>query len=123
MVISLLLAAAATSHVPGPLARNEPIEQVDVAYEALAAGRAQDAIDQINANDALEQDDPARLINLGTALAALGRFEEARSMYEAAAAHGGEVYLETAEGRWIRARTLARQADERLDYSVQLARR
>ncbi len=44
-----------------------PTVQSDVAFEQLVRGQDAAAIEQINANDALEADDPARLINLGIA--------------------------------------------------------
>ncbi|GAA4647532.1 hypothetical protein GCM10023115_54940 [Pontixanthobacter gangjinensis] len=58
-------------------------QSVDVAFEELAALDNQAAIERIEANDTLEQDDPARLINLGVALAREGCTGEAKAMFEA----------------------------------------
>lgn len=88
---------------------------VDVAHDQLVAGRDDAAIARINANGALDREDPARLINLGVAHARQGDVATARAMFAAAARAGEAVYLETAEGDWVEARRLASRALAMLD--------
>ncbi|WP_324826721.1 hypothetical protein [Qipengyuania zhejiangensis] len=88
----------------------EPATTFDVGYEELVAGQDRAAIEAIENCDGLAQDDPARLINHGIALARLGRFDEARTELEAAANSRESVDLETAEGDWVDSRRLARRA-------------
>ncbi|MFA6219060.1 MAG: tetratricopeptide repeat protein [Erythrobacter sp.] len=82
----------------------------DVGLADLAAGRDRAALDAIENCEVLAADDPARLINRGIALARLGRYDEARADFEAAAAARESVELETAAGDWVDSRRLARRA-------------
>ena len=123
MNAALLMAATIASHAPAPVAHNEAIETVDVAYEALVRGKAEEAAARIEANTDLDQADPARLLNLATALASMGRTAEARELYSEAEASGDAVFLETADGRWVSARTLARAGKARIDDGSALALR
>ena len=90
-------------------------EETAVGYEPLMEGRVSAAIAEIESNDQLEANDPARLINLGIAYAQLGRTAEARAMFEAAMRGDDRVSLETAGGEWKDSRHLARQALALLD--------
>ena len=87
----------------------------DVGYEELVAGHDRDAVAAIENCKELAQDDPARLINHGIALARLGRYDEARADFEAAATADSSVELETASGDWADSRRLARKALAMLD--------
>ena len=78
-------------------------------------GRNADAVEELQSNAKLKQDDPARLINLGIALARQGREDDARSMFEAAMRQSGRLILETANGDWKDSRHLARLALKMLD--------
>ena len=88
---------------------------VDVAYPSLAQGLDQQAIELIEANDALETDDPARLINLGIAHARKGDEVRARLYFQAAIDSRERYDLETVEGSWVDSRALARRAMKMLD--------
>ena len=67
LVLAALAAAAQLTSTPG--AEPATIEQREVAYEAIAAGRADEAIRAIEVQLATDPDDPALLINLGAAYA------------------------------------------------------
>lgn len=98
-----------------------PAGAVDVAYAELAANRNEAAITRIENNDALDPNDPARLINLGIAHAREGRHQTARELFEAALRSEVRVPLETATGEWVDSRTLARMGLQMLargDFST-----
>jgi len=84
--------------------------EVDVAYEEVSQGRDASAIARIDADQALENDDPAQLINLGIAFARQGETAKARTMFEAAVESSNRFELETATGDWVDSRQLARRA-------------
>ena len=107
MLISNVLAMA--------LAAQGPAAESQVAYDLLVDGRNEAAIVQIEQNDALEANDPARLINLGIAYAREGRTADARAMFEAAMRSEERASLETADGEWKDSRHLARKAIRMLD--------
>jgi tetratricopeptide (TPR) repeat protein len=89
--------------------------QADVGFEELVDGRNQAAIEAIQANEALEEADPGRLINLGIAYARQGREAEALAMFRAAERSKIRYDVETAEGRWVDSRYLARKAQAMLE--------
>ncbi|MXO75846.1 tetratricopeptide repeat protein [Altererythrobacter aerius] len=91
---------------PGPAAE----APADVAYRELLAGDNRAAVERIEANAALDEGDPARLINLGVAYARQGDTERARTMFERAAAADARADLETATGEWADSRNLALRA-------------
>lgn len=91
------------------------VEEVDVAFEELAAGQNAAAIRQIEENDNLRSDDPARLVNLGVAHAREGDLQAARAYFRAAMFSDDRQMLETASGEWVDSRVLARQALARID--------
>ena len=87
----------------------------DVASADLLAQNNEAAIERIEANDRLDANDPARLINLGIALAREGREDEARDMFSAVARSEATVRLELAGGAWVDSDELARRALRMLD--------
>lgn len=124
MLTSLLLA--------GALLANPAVDQVtvearaetsDVGYEALLRQDNDGAIARILATHGTATDDPAALINLGTAYARLGRNGKARGYYQAALASDERYDLELADGRWMDSRAAARLAAERLERGGALALR
>lgn len=122
MLAGSLVAALALAHasaaVPA-MAEPVPIEvtaaESRVGYEALMAGDNARAIAEIEGNQALAQDDPARLINLGIAHARLGNEAQAEELFRAAVASGDQMELETSTGDWVYSRAIARQALRMLD--------
>lgn len=96
-------------------------DRVDVAYEELSQGRSDAAISRILANQARSQDDPAALINLGTAYARMGRAAEARECFDKAIASRERYDLELASGQWMDSRRAARTARELLERRETLA--
>lgn len=105
----LVLAAQAPIMVTGG-----PASEHDIGYEELLAGDARGALAEIEACDTLPADDPALLVNHGIALVQLGQREEARDKF-AAASRQDRLELETASGRWVDSRVLARTAIAMLD--------
>lgn len=103
--LALLMFAQAPAQAPA-----QSFEQVDVALNDLANGRNSAAIERIEGNDRLDQEDPARLINLGIAYARKGNEDMARNMFSAAANNRDRYDLEMASGQWMDSRELARQA-------------
>ena len=73
MTVTLLIAAALAGQAPVTIDgdRIGP-DQVDVAYEELAKRQPNAAIERIQANAGVARDDPAALINLGSAYAMKG---------------------------------------------------
>lgn len=106
LIASLLLAQAAV-----------PAANVEVAVSELKDGDAAAAAAKIENSKADEQH-PARLINLGVAYARMGRTEEARAMFRAAANSDERYRLETTSGEWIDSRDLALRALKRLDQGA-----
>ena len=96
----------------------QAVETVDVAYEELAAGENEAAIRELNRNQDLRGDDPARLVNLGAAHARKGDLDKAREYFRAAIYSDDRLMLETNNGEWIDSRNLARQALARLDNAL-----
>lgn len=120
ILASILLAPApivAASHQVA-----EPT-QIDVGYPDLAAGMPAAAEKRIVANHNLDSQDPARLINLGTAYANQGRNNDAEQMFKAAILSDARYQLELADGSWLDSREAARQALARLQRGQLLARR
>lgn len=103
IIASLAVALLAS----GPV---QAVEQVDVAFDELAAGQNGAAIVEIRNNEHLTTDDPARLLNLGTAYAREGDLETASELFRAAIYTDNRQMLETASGEWVDSRVLARQA-------------
>lgn len=87
----------------------------DVAFNSLMAGNDQAAAEWIEANSRLDSEDPARLINLGVALARQGEVARARALFERAAKSDERFDLETSSGAWVDSRALALRALAALD--------
>lgn len=112
----VLLAQAGSLAITDGQVSNETRE---VAYETLSAGHASQAVRDLEALRAQNPDDPALLINLGSAYAAMGDMENAESAYRAAAASDVRYQLELDDGSWIDSRRAARAALRNLEnYAV-----
>lgn len=125
MIGLTVLASVILAQAPIVAASHQPAEkaEVDVAYDALAAGMAEQAEAEIQANDALDSQDPARLINLGTAYAAQGRTADAEMMFKAAIMSDKRYDLELADGSWVDSRVAARMALAGLNTDRAFAKR
>jgi len=95
----------------------------DVAYQELAQGQSQDAVAKLEEKLRSDRNDPAALINLGTAYARLGRADQALRMYNAAVASDQRYELELGDGRWMDSRDAAMRAREKLVSAMALAAR
>lgn len=125
MLAGLLLTQASAPMAPAitpPVAAVER-DSADVGFDELARGRADQAIERIRSNNALDENDPVALINLGTANAMLGNTQAARTAYRAAIASPERYDVELANGQWRDSRAVARTALTRLDSTRQLATR
>lgn len=116
MVLATLSPSAAVTDILSPPT------QSDVAYEELRAGNNDAAIRHLEDAAAGQRDDPARLINLGTAYARDGRPAEAEAMFRAAL-KSEQRWLELADGRWLDSHAAARLALTRLGQQGSLALR
>jgi len=94
----------------------------EAAYEQLAAGENDGAIERLEA--ALDQNpgDPALLINLGTAYAREGRMAEARDAFRDAISAEDRYRVQLADGSWEDSRKVARMALDSLDRTAFAAR-
>ncbi|MFN3510036.1 MAG: tetratricopeptide repeat protein [Tsuneonella troitsensis] len=108
--MSALLVAAILVTAPLP-----DVEQVDVAFDDVAAGRNAAAIAQIESSAGDAVDHPASLINLGVAYAREGDHAQARRLFERAATMNRHYQLETAGGAWVDSQALAKRALAALD--------
>ena len=124
LVAALLAQSAPLIVVPGYEGRTgSEIAYAEVGYDELSAGHNAAAIHRIRANRALDMDDPAALINLGTASARMGDMAKAEGYYRAAMASRSRYELELADGRWMDSRQAARSALSRLSQGQMLAAR
>lgn len=95
-------------------------EQPAAGYEALSQNRNEDVVAALGAR--FDGDEPARLINLGTAYARIGHKDEARRLYSAAVHSDGRRDLVLADGRVLDSREAAKLALRGLDASVEVMR-
>lgn len=95
-------------------ARNE---QREVAYEQLAEGEVRQAIARLEAARKQYPEDPALLINLGSAYAQAGDQQRAADYYHAAMRSDVRYRLELADSTWIDSRRAARMALNALEGS------
>src|SRR5215218_6928321 len=107
LVLAGLMFAQAAQ--PGITVESSP-DRFDVGYRELVAQRPADAIERIAANRSLEADDPAALINLGTADARLGNLAGALDHDRSAIARRQRYDLELGDGRWTDSGAAARLA-------------
>ena len=106
MTAALMGQSAFSLAVESPAAERLP----DVAYSELASGQADAAVRKLEANEAEHSGDPATLINLGAAYAAVGRTDRAIATYRAAIASNERYDLQLADGSWMDSRRAARIA-------------
>ncbi len=122
MALGTLAAVTLLAQAMGPAIVNAPTgDRVDVGYEELSQGRPDLAIERIRANRSLSANDPAALINLGTAHVRIGRPKEAQSYFIAAITSTDRQDLELADGRWMNSRRAARIALEMMPTGKTLA--
>jgi Flp pilus assembly protein TadD len=122
MITFLMFAAMAAGQVDNPsVVMSDAVEQHEVAYDALAAGEARDAVTRLEELRTENPDDPALLINLGSAYATLGDVARAEAMFRAAATSDTRYQLELADGSWVDSRRAAQTALRQLrDRAVAL---
>ncbi|HEX8030595.1 MAG TPA: hypothetical protein VF491_19105 [Vicinamibacterales bacterium] len=123
MIVTLILTGALLVEAPAaePYFVWDNIERVDVAYREMVQGRTDQAIARIRSNRSLATDDPAAMINLGTAYARKGMKREALDCYKAAAASRDRFELQLADGTWMDSRRAAKIAAGRLEDGSALA--
>lgn len=120
LILSALLAAAqAVTSTPGP--ELQTTEQREVAYEALTSGQTSQAVAALEARLREDPQDPATLINLGTAYSQLGDAARAAQAFRAAMTSDTRYQLELADGSWADSRALARRALRGLERTAPLA--
>ena len=120
LLLSALVVAAQLTSTPG--AEPPTSETREVAYEDIAAGRTDQAIQAIEARLQADPRDPALLINLGAAYARKGDTERAAKAFQAAIDSHTRYDLELADGTWLDSRQAARRALETLQHSAQFAK-
>ncbi|KPH59861.1 tetratricopeptide repeat protein [Novosphingobium sp. ST904] len=106
LAATLMLSQAAAT----PMTDVPRDDRVEVAYTELAAGNADAAVRKLEGTGAARSDDPATLINLGTAYAANGQTEKAIAAYRAAVGSSDRYDLQLADGSWVDSRAAARLA-------------
>lgn len=106
LIAIVLAAAAAGQPVPAPAAA---AGITDVAYTELTTGNADAAVRKLEESLGSEND-PAVLINLGTAYAKQGATDKALAAFRAAVASRDRYDLELADGSWMDSREAARIA-------------
>ncbi|MET1755313.1 hypothetical protein ABVV53_07560 [Novosphingobium sp. RD2P27] len=120
MSLTTIILAAAMAHAPPAAVEEAGVS--DVAYTELSAGDANGAIRKLEGS-ASESNDPALLINLGTAYAQQGATDKALAAFRAAIASRERYELELADGTWMDSREAARSALARLQrITAQAAR-
>ena len=108
-MLSAMLLAQATPPAMMESTEASPTQR-DAAYEELVSGDTDAAISRLEAGLVDNPDDPALLINLGSAWAARGDKDRAAQYYRAAARSDVRYRLELANGDWVDSRTAARLA-------------
>lgn len=114
-LVALMVAQAAP---PALMAGMNADNQRDAAYEQLTQGETDAAIARLEANLAQNPEDPALLINLGSAWAVRGDKAKAADYYRAAARSDVRYRLELADGEWIDSRAAARLALRTLEQTA-----
>jgi tetratricopeptide (TPR) repeat protein len=99
------------------------VDPIDVGYTELSRNNPEGAISRIEANRAIDSQDPAALINLGAAYARMGLIDDARECYTRAITSEERYDLQLADGSWMDSRRAARQALEALDRPQAIATR
>lgn len=86
-----------------------------LGYDALVAGENELALQQLEAAEKVNANDPARLINLGQVYARMGRTGDAARMFMAAVDSNRHFDLVLADGTVINSRHAANQALQNLN--------
>jgi len=86
-----------------------------LGYDALVAGQNELALQQLEAAEKVDANDPARLINLGQVYARMGRTGEAARMFMAAMQSDRHFDLVLADGTVVDSRDAADQALQNLN--------
>ena len=115
LIAGLMLAQASSITVEANRDRS------DVGFRELVGDSPAAAVDRITASMGFDADDPAALINLGTAQARLGRMDAARESYRLALASRQRYDLELQDGTWMDSRQAARVAIKMLAKGHSLA--
>ena len=108
-MIALAQIAALAVALQSPAAVAADPAGPDYGTQELVEGRNGAALRTLTADADKAAEDPAMLINLAVAHARRGDEVRARDLFEAAMAHDERVELETADGRWVDSRALARK--------------
>lgn len=108
--MSLLIASTFLMSPAATITVEAPRPDTEIGYSELAAGNPSEALQRIAANKGLDADDPAALINRGTAQARLGNTAAARASYRAALSSRQRYSLELRDGSWLDSRDAARLA-------------
>lgn len=111
---ALLAQAAFVAPATGHQAPADSGGYSDVAYSELAAGKARTALAKLEQGGAARSQDPATLINLGSAYAETGQTGRAMAIYQAAIQSPQRYDLQMADGSWVDSREAARMAVRRL---------
>ena len=81
-----------------------------IGYEALVKGDNERAVSQILTSAQVSRHDPAKLLNLGSAYARMGRIAEASAMFATVMQSRDSVDLVLADGRVMNSKDAARKA-------------
>jgi cytochrome c-type biogenesis protein CcmH/NrfG len=119
LILSVLLVGAQASAMAMPPAND--IEQREVAYEELTSGRLAQAVAALEVRASEMPDDPATLINLGSAYAMSGDKARAAKAFRAAMTSDTRYRLELADGHGVDSRVAAREALARVERAPSLA--
>ena len=123
MTIGIILSAVVLAQAgPATANRDSTVGQADAAYEQLAAGDNEQAIAHLEVALERTPDDPAMLINLGTAYSRAGDLEKARAAFRAAIASESRYRVELADGSWEDSRRIARVALDSLERTALAAK-
>lgn len=111
MIITLALTPLMLAQASAlPHATYDDPEVLEVAYEEIANGNFDAALEVLETAHADSPHDPATLINLGSVHQQLGNMQEARLYYVAALESSTRYDMELADGRWIDSRRVATMA-------------
>lgn len=122
MIATFALGALLFAQSGPAILSSDAVESNEVSYEALQSGEAARAIAELESLRETNPDDPALLINLGSAYAQAGDSERAAEVYRAAIASDVRYRLELANGDWVDSRHAARLALRALEGSAMALR-
>jgi len=115
MIVTLAALLLTSAYAPNAASEVAPAspqmeEQTALSSQEIAARDARIAIEQLERQLERDPSDPGLLINLGIAHAHAGDDEIAKKMFERAMTSPDPITLETAEGKLVDSRRLARRA-------------